>query len=96
MGINRWPLVLSLLVWSLCSEYSEARSSQVISVMTYNLENLFDTLHDKGKEDWTYLPLAVKKSSQVVQDYCRSLSKPLLSTQLHRARLEQRSLGQKN
>jgi endonuclease/exonuclease/phosphatase family metal-dependent hydrolase len=24
--------------------------------MTYNVENLFDTLHDEGKDDWTFLP----------------------------------------
>lgn len=44
------------------------------SVMTYNLENLFDTTHDEGKEDWTYLPLKFKRRSQEVQEYCRSLS----------------------
>ena len=26
------------------------------TVMTYNLENLFDTVHDKDKLDWPYLP----------------------------------------
>ena len=44
-----------------------------ISVMTYNAENLFDTRHDPGKNDWTYLPLAEKRSNQDVQDYCRKL-----------------------
>ena len=27
-----------------------------VGVMTYNVENLFDTVHDKGKRDWEYLP----------------------------------------
>ncbi len=30
--------------------------SQSIEVMTWNVENLFDTLHDEGKNDWTFLP----------------------------------------
>lgn len=31
------------------------------SVMTFNVENLFDTEHDQGKEDETYLPKQLKK-----------------------------------
>jgi predicted extracellular nuclease len=31
----------------------EARSLQV---MSYNVENLFDSTHDAGKKDWTFLP----------------------------------------
>jgi endonuclease/exonuclease/phosphatase family metal-dependent hydrolase len=31
-------------------------------VMSYNVENLFDTEHDEGKDDWTYLPAARKKT----------------------------------
>ena len=45
-----------------------------VSIMTYNLENLFDNLHDKGKNDYTYLPLAVKNASQEVQDYCAGMT----------------------
>jgi len=44
------------------------------SLMTYNLENLFDTTHDLGKHDWTWLPLAFKKQSQEVQDYCNEMT----------------------
>lgn len=44
-----------------------------VSLMTYNLENLFDTIHDKGKEDWTYLPLSYKRSHPEVIQYCKSL-----------------------
>lgn len=31
-----------------------------ISVMTFNVENLFDALHDKDREDFTYMPLKSK------------------------------------
>ncbi|RME14140.1 MAG: hypothetical protein D6797_09540 [Bdellovibrio sp.] len=27
-----------------------------ITIMTYNVENLFDTEHDRGKDDWDFLP----------------------------------------
>jgi len=37
--------------------------STEISVMAYNVENLFDTVHQPGKEDWAYLPLADKDAS---------------------------------
>lgn len=33
-----------------------------ISIMTFNVENLFDTTDDPGKNDATYLPLSVKQS----------------------------------
>lgn len=44
-----------------------------LSVMSYNVQNLFDTLHDEGKEDYTYLPLKVKQASEEIQAYCKSL-----------------------
>lgn len=44
-----------------------------ISVMTYNVENLFDTHHDKDKLDYTFLPLEVKKKSKEQQEYCETI-----------------------
>jgi endonuclease/exonuclease/phosphatase family metal-dependent hydrolase len=44
------------------------------SLMTYNLENLFDITHDKGKLDWTYLPLKFKNNSAEAQKYCLSMT----------------------
>ncbi|MBC7421284.1 MAG: endonuclease/exonuclease/phosphatase family protein [Bdellovibrio sp.] len=40
-----------------------------ISVMTFNVENLFDTTHDKDREDFTYLPLK-EKSKVDVKNFC--------------------------
>ena len=34
------------------------------SVAFYNLENLFDTIHDAGKNDYEYLPDAAKGRSE--------------------------------
>lgn len=42
--------------------------------MSYNIENLFDTVHDEGKEDYTYLPLKVKNSSREVQEFCSAMT----------------------
>lgn len=33
---------------------------RVVSLMTFNVENLFDNVHDDGKDDLTYLPAAHK------------------------------------
>ena len=62
-----------LLIFSATS-FAKNSSVKVFTVMSYNLENLFDTRHDAGKEDYTYLPLKFKQSSQEVQNYCASLS----------------------
>lgn len=53
---------------------SLSASAKKFSLMSYNVENLFDTLHDEGKEDYTYLPLKFKQASEEVQNYCHSLA----------------------
>ena len=42
------------------------KADNEVSVMSFNVENLFDTIHDENREDWTYLPLAMKKTPEVV------------------------------
>jgi endonuclease/exonuclease/phosphatase family metal-dependent hydrolase len=49
--------------------------AESISIMSYNVENLFDTTHDLGKEDYTYLPKKIKDNSTEIQNYCKQLSK---------------------
>lgn len=44
-----------------------------ISLMTFNVENMFDNTHDEGTEDYTNLPLS-EKSRPEVQNYCASIS----------------------
>lgn len=36
-----------------------------VSIMTFNVENLFDTLHDKNREDFAYLPLSMKNQPEI-------------------------------
>lgn len=43
-----------------------------ISVMSFNVENLFDATHDQDREDYTYLPLS-EKNNPVVQKFCKEM-----------------------
>lgn len=51
------------------------KSAQEISVMTFNVENMFDAEHDAGTEDYTYLPKS-KKNDPEVQAFCKTVSNP--------------------
>lgn len=46
--------------------------TSAFSIMTYNVENLFDTLDDKGKDDKAYLPLSQKQSQKHI-DSCNKV-----------------------
>ncbi|MFH1723937.1 MAG: endonuclease/exonuclease/phosphatase family protein, partial [Elusimicrobiota bacterium] len=65
-----WPLFTVLLVFlGGCGKEETAPSAGYsgparVSVMTFNVENLFDTKHDPGKADHTYLPLAKKRTAR--------------------------------
>lgn len=61
------------LIASLCL-YSNSSAAKSVSVMAYNVENFFNTTHDAETEDWTYLPMSVKKSNKEAQKYCQSMS----------------------
>ncbi len=37
-----------------------SKSENSLTIMTYNVENLFDTKQDKDREDYTFLPLSLK------------------------------------
>ena len=73
---NRSPLrqlftslaLLSALLIGACTtdalRSDTAPTSGSVTIMTFNVENLFDTTHDAGKNDSTFLPLAQKQSDQ--------------------------------
>ncbi len=46
-------------------------SAASVSVMTYNLENLFDDRHEQGKLDFTFLPKRLKTTAKI-KSYCQS------------------------
>lgn len=45
-----------------------------VSLMTWNVENLFDTTHDDGKEDFAYLPRSVKQAHPEYLATCAKIS----------------------
>lgn len=52
---------------------SSVASMKRITIMTMNAENLFDTEHDAGKLDFTYMPRAVKKNNQQIERACEQM-----------------------
>lgn len=62
--------MLNHYIWVFCLIYtssiesSPAQQQRSISIMSYNVENLFDTHKNPEKEDHTYIPLNAKKSKQ--------------------------------
>ena len=76
---------------------SDASSPNDISIMAYNVENLFDTIHDKGTEDYSYQPLT-KKNTIKHKRHCETIrsrrykkecleldwSTPILNRKMHR------------
>ena len=50
--------------------------AKTLKVMQYNAENFFDTKYDEGTDDYTYLPLSVKKELPGHQEKCEALGKP--------------------
>ena len=52
-------IVLSVIAW--LPESKNDRTLHVYGVGFYNLENLFDTIHDEGKNDYEYLPNGANK-----------------------------------
>lgn len=48
--------ILILVFAALLSMPAKAQKFKIFSTGFYNLENLFDTIHDEGKNDYEYLP----------------------------------------
>lgn len=47
------------------------KAADEIAVMSFNVENLFDTVHDEGRNDYTYLPAIVKRKNVAFQQACK-------------------------
>ncbi|MCB0389832.1 MAG: endonuclease/exonuclease/phosphatase family protein [Bdellovibrionales bacterium] len=65
------PIVRKLFIYNIfillisCATSSEFKQEPgSVSVMAYNVENLFDTQHDKGTEDHSYLPIEMKQTEE--------------------------------
>jgi hypothetical protein len=54
--MKRLSLTFFLLFLLINTTFSQEKKYNLYSVAFYNLENLFDTSHDEGKNDYEYLP----------------------------------------
>jgi endonuclease/exonuclease/phosphatase family metal-dependent hydrolase len=63
-----------LIFLNSCASYVWNDGKDDVILMTYNVENLFDTTHDLGKNDLTYLPLS-KKGSDKHQAECDNMQR---------------------
>lgn len=54
-------------------EVSHEAPKDNVVIMAYNVENLFDTQHDEGTEDYPYLPLATKKKRPDIIAKCEQM-----------------------
>lgn len=55
-------LVYALVAMPGCAFEAESTDPRAVTIMTFNVENLFDTRDDAGKNDATFLPLADKRT----------------------------------
>jgi len=69
--LNLPVFVASISLFIACSTTSKkadtgrkTKTDNEISVMNFNVENLFDNIHDENREDQTYLPLAKKQTPE--------------------------------
>lgn len=51
------------------------RGPNEISVMTFNVENMFDNIHNEGIDDYTYLPHSQKNTNAVIES-CNKVDNP--------------------
>ena len=54
-------LIMLTLLIGVCSSHAQDKRYQLYGVGFYNLENLFDTCHDEGHNDYEYLPDGTNK-----------------------------------
>jgi endonuclease/exonuclease/phosphatase family metal-dependent hydrolase len=60
------PVVIAAVVVACAAQDTRrtATDAPALSIMTFNVENLFDTRHDPGKDDRTFLPLSLKQTEE--------------------------------
>jgi hypothetical protein len=67
--IKSRSLILNLISIVTLSLGLQAQESFKLSLVSYNVENLFDNEHDEGKEDYAFLPL-----THPLKDQCEEIS----------------------
>ncbi len=73
--MNRLKLTILLLVVICLAGYSQEKKYALYCVAFYNMENLFDTIHDDGKNDYDFLPTgSYKWNSHKYQSKLKNMS----------------------
>lgn len=71
-----WPILLSLTGCAAVVEQDPAETTKTgpltVTVMTFNVENLFDNSDDPGKDDKAYLPIEAKQNEAHI-DACSTI-----------------------
>lgn len=65
--------LLWIVILVISASAQAGRSRQSFKIVTSNFENLFDAIHDKGKKDYTYLPLVVKEAMPEAKAFCETM-----------------------
>jgi endonuclease/exonuclease/phosphatase family metal-dependent hydrolase len=73
-GFRRLLLISCLLCGCATTTPISKKLAKNISIATYNVENLFDTLQDPGREDYTFLPLSFKKGNAEHKAACEKMT----------------------
>ncbi len=69
MKANSVPIaILAMLALSSCSGPSTPTADASVSIMTFNVENLFDNVDDPGKDDKAYLPIGAKQNESHIAE----------------------------
>lgn len=74
MKISLLLFVLLYSFFCIGSPALEPKAHDEISIMSFNVENLFDTKKDLNRDDHAYLPLKNKKTVET-QNFCKKLKK---------------------
>jgi hypothetical protein len=89
--MGKFTYAMGFSVFTACAMGAYAGTPTQVSIMAYNVENLFDATHDyvdvnhngqpdagdKHKQDYTYLPLSVKQNDLVLKPLVESYCRSL-------------------
>lgn len=74
LGLALWALGCASKLPSAGNPLKGPAPENRISIMSYNVENFFDELHDDNREDYTWLPIQTKLKSSEAKAYCAKQS----------------------
>lgn len=73
--LSKMIILLGFFALASCATSNPVPTGPAFRAMTFNVENLFDTRDDQGKNDETFLPLAAKKNKRH-QKLCAKIEVP--------------------